>query len=213
MAGRKKKASRRPSGATDGAKGNVEPEDISPEATESQSLQMGAPPSTAMQPDELKSEDKTMEKAEERISENTSELRQNLFRLDGARTLAALYIETTAKLAEGVLTFQATATEWAKDTPLAVVLEAQHSMVLRRNGPSSLADRGKARRITSRGELHPSADSLAKQFPLPFQCSRYSQKQSKVRCNHLTSLHGCFAHPVERRCSCIGIYVHIAQQL
>jgi len=48
----------------------------------------------------------------------------------------ALYIETTEKLAEGVLAFQATTTEWAKDTPLAVVLEAQHSMVLRRNGPS-----------------------------------------------------------------------------
>ncbi len=128
MAGRKRKASRRPSGAKDGAKRNGDPEDISAEETESQSLQMGAPPSTAMQPDELKSEDKTMEKAEERISENTSELRQNLFSLDGAKTLAALYIETTEKLAEGVLAFQATATEWAKDTSLALVLEAQHSM-------------------------------------------------------------------------------------
>jgi hypothetical protein len=69
-----------------------------------------------------------MEKAEKGIFENTSELARNLFSLDGAKTLAALYIETTEKLAEGALTFQATATEWAKDTPLAVVLEAQHSM-------------------------------------------------------------------------------------
>jgi hypothetical protein len=125
MARRKKKA---PSGAKDGAKRNVNPEDIGAEATESQSLQMGAPPSIAMQPGELNSEDKTMEKAEKGILENTSELRRNLFSLDGAKTLAALYIETTEKLAEGVLAFRATATEWAKDTPLVLVLEAQHSM-------------------------------------------------------------------------------------
>src|SRR5260370_40330686 len=110
MAGRKRKAYRRPSGARDGAKGNVEPEDISPEATESQSPQMGARPSTGMQPGEFNSEDMTMEKAEKGIFENTSEFGRNLFRLDGARTLAALYIETTAKLAGGGLTFQATAT-------------------------------------------------------------------------------------------------------
>jgi hypothetical protein len=128
MAGRKKKASRRASGAKDGAKENVDPEDVSPGATESQSLQMGARPSTVMQPDELRSDDKTTGKAEERISENTSELRQNLFGLDGAKTLVARCIETTEKLAEGVLAFQATTTQWAKDTPLAAVLAAYHSM-------------------------------------------------------------------------------------
>jgi hypothetical protein len=126
----------------------VEPEDISPEATESQqgaspptptqpsspeaiesqSLQKDAPPSTAVQPGELNSEDKTMEKAEKGIFENTAELGRNLFSLDGAKTLATLYIETTEKLAEGVLNFQAAATECSKDTPFAVVLEAQHSM-------------------------------------------------------------------------------------
>jgi hypothetical protein len=124
MAGRKKKASRRPSGATDGAKGNVEPE----KATESQSLQMGARSSTAMQPGELNSEDKTMEKAEKGIFENTSELGRNLFSLDGAKRLAALYLETTEKLAEGLLAFQATTSEWAKDTPLAIISQAQHSI-------------------------------------------------------------------------------------
>lgn len=69
-----------------------------------------------------------MEKAEKGIFENASELGRNLFSLDGAKTLAALYIETTEKLAEGVLNFQASAIEWAKDTPLAGALEAQHSM-------------------------------------------------------------------------------------
>ena len=82
----------------------MDPEDSSPEATESQSLQMR--PSTAMPPGELNSEDKTMEKAEKGIFENTSELGRNLFSLDGAKTLAALYIETTEKLAEGVLAFR-----------------------------------------------------------------------------------------------------------
>src|ERR1700724_1434080 len=104
MAGKKKKASRRPSGAKDGAERNVEPEDISPQATASQSLQedapastaavqpseaiesqsqqMSAPPSTALQPGELNSEDKTMEKAEKGFFENTAELGRNLFSLD-----------------------------------------------------------------------------------------------------------------------------------
>lgn len=128
MAGRKKKASRRPSDTKDRAKGNVEPEDINPEATESQSLQMGARPSTAMQPGELNSEDKTMEKAEKGIFENTPELGRNLFSVDGAKRLTALYVEAAEKLAEGVLAFQSTTTKWAKDTPLAAVLEAHHSM-------------------------------------------------------------------------------------
>ena len=70
-----------------------------------------------------------MEKAEKGIFENTSELGRNLFSLDGAKTLAALYIETTEKLAEGVLAFQATTTAWARDTPLAAALEVNHSIV------------------------------------------------------------------------------------
>jgi hypothetical protein len=126
MAGRKKKVSRRAIAQNTQLKKTSE--DLSPEATESQSLQVGARPSTAMQRGELNSEDKSMEKAEKGIFENTSELARNLFSLDGAKTLAALYIETTEKLAEGVLAFQATTTEWARDTPLATVFEANNSM-------------------------------------------------------------------------------------
>ncbi len=91
-----------------------------------------------------------MEKAEKGIFENTSELGRNLFSLDGAKTLAALYIETTEKLAEGVLAFQAATTEWAKDTPLAVVLEAHHSMVRKLVEFSA----GRARRLWRIEEKH-----------------------------------------------------------
>jgi hypothetical protein len=136
MAERKKKAPRRHIGA----KGHVEPEDIIPKvsesqplAKESQSLRKDTSPSTAMRPGKLNSEDKTpedkiMETEEKGIFENTSELGRNLFSLDGAKKLAEFYIETTEKLTDGVLSFQSAATEWAKDTPLAAVLEAQHSM-------------------------------------------------------------------------------------
>jgi hypothetical protein len=114
---------------------------------------MAARPSTAMQPDELKSEDKTMERAEGGISKNTSESGQNLCGLDGAKRLVALYIETTEKLAEGVLAFQATTTEWGHATRSRISGApfdgAQAGRGLRQIGPSSLADRGRARSLTS----------------------------------------------------------------
>jgi hypothetical protein len=103
-------------------------EDITPEATESQFQQVGAPPLTTMQPSEVKSEDKAMEKGENGVFENTPELGRNLFSLGAAKTLAALYIETTEKLVEDVLAFHATTTQWAKHTPLAAVFEARNSM-------------------------------------------------------------------------------------
>jgi hypothetical protein len=42
--------------------------------------------------------------------------------------MAALYIDTGAKLAEGALDLKAKASQWAKDTPLAAAFEAQNSM-------------------------------------------------------------------------------------
>jgi hypothetical protein len=80
---------------------------------------------TAAQPREVKSENKTMENSEKDMFENISELGRTSFSLEGAKKLATLYIE---RLAKQVLDIQAKATEWAKDTPLAAVFEAQNSM-------------------------------------------------------------------------------------
>lgn len=52
----------------------------------------------------------------------------NLFNLDGAKKVAAWYIDTTEKLANEVIDFQSTASEWAKETPLAPILEAQQDL-------------------------------------------------------------------------------------
>jgi hypothetical protein len=93
-----------------------------------------------------RSENKKMEKGENEIFKNASELGRTLFSLEGPKKLAAFYIESGEKLAKQALEFQAKATEWAKDTPLAVVFAAQNSMgrklvelstVTRRRDPAS----------------------------------------------------------------------------
>ena len=62
------------------------------------------------------------------IFESLSEVTGSVFSLDAARKMVALYISTGEKLATGAIEFQAKANEWAKDTPLQALLEAQNSM-------------------------------------------------------------------------------------
>jgi hypothetical protein len=85
------------------------------------------PDASTTQPSEVESESETME-FEKGTFANLSELNRKLFSLDGAKAFAAIYIETSEKIAKDALDFQAKATEWAKDTPLAMVFEAQNSM-------------------------------------------------------------------------------------
>jgi hypothetical protein len=58
--------------------------------------------------------------------ETMSEMREKYLSLDGAKKIAAWYIDTNEKIANQVLDFQASATAWAKETPLAPIFEAQH---------------------------------------------------------------------------------------
>lgn len=60
--------------------------------------------------------------------EGFTNLGKNLYNVEGAKKMAAWYIDTSEKLANDVLDFQATATEWAKETPLAPILEAQFDL-------------------------------------------------------------------------------------
>ena len=56
---------------------------------------------------------------------NVSDLGKQFLSMDGAKKFVAWYIDNSEKMSNGVLDYQASATEWAKATPLGPVLEAQ----------------------------------------------------------------------------------------
>ena len=56
---------------------------------------------------------------------NVSDLGKQFLNMDGAKKFVAWYIDNSEKMSNGVLDYQASATEWAKATPLGPVLEAQ----------------------------------------------------------------------------------------
>jgi len=49
----------------------------------------------------------------------------NLLSIDGAKKFAAWYIDTSEKVAKQAIEMQASATKWAKETPLAPIFDAQ----------------------------------------------------------------------------------------
>jgi len=49
----------------------------------------------------------------------------NLFDIERVKKLAAWYIDTSEKVAKRAIDFQASATRWAKETPLAPIFDAQ----------------------------------------------------------------------------------------
>ena len=57
--------------------------------------------------------------------ESLSSLRSNLLSVKGAKKVAAWYIDTSEKVANQAIDFEASATKWAKQTPLAPIFEAQ----------------------------------------------------------------------------------------
>jgi len=57
--------------------------------------------------------------------ENGSLFTSNLLSVEGAKKFAAWYIDTTEKVAKQAIDFQASATQWAKETPLAPIFDAQ----------------------------------------------------------------------------------------
>ena len=54
-----------------------------------------------------------------------SDLGSNLLSVKGAKKFAAWYIDTTEKAANRAIDLEASATKWAKETPLAPIFEAQ----------------------------------------------------------------------------------------
>ena len=57
--------------------------------------------------------------------ESVSEMSEKFFTMEGAKKFAAWYIDTNEKIAHQMLDFQASATAWAKETPLAPIFAAQ----------------------------------------------------------------------------------------
>jgi hypothetical protein len=69
-----------------------------------------------------------MEKAQNgagALFENVSDLGKQFLNMDGAKKFVTWYIDNSEKMSNGVLDYQASATEWAKATPLGPVFEAQ----------------------------------------------------------------------------------------
>jgi hypothetical protein len=60
--------------------------------------------------------------------EGVSEITAAFFSTEGAKKIAALSIETSERLANSVLDFQAKASEWAKDTPFGPLCQARDSI-------------------------------------------------------------------------------------
>jgi hypothetical protein len=60
--------------------------------------------------------------------EGFSRLSEACFSVEGAKKAAAWYIDTSEKIANQALEFQAKVTEWAKDTPIYPIIEAQQTI-------------------------------------------------------------------------------------
>jgi hypothetical protein len=75
-----------------------------------------------------KSGGKRVAENREGVFESITKMNESVFSLDGVKKAAAWYIETSERLANQALELQERATGWAKDTPLAPLFEAQHSM-------------------------------------------------------------------------------------
>ena len=66
-----------------------------------------------------------MQNSEGTLFGTITDLGKQFLNMDGVKKLAAWYIDNSEKLSNGVLDYQASATEWAKATSLGPILEAQ----------------------------------------------------------------------------------------
>ncbi|HZP45855.1 MAG TPA: hypothetical protein VFB15_09405 [Candidatus Binataceae bacterium] len=71
---------------------------------------------------------KVAERTVEGVFEGFNKMNESLFSVEGVKKAAAWYIDTAEKLATQAIELQEKATGWAKETPLAPLFEAQHSM-------------------------------------------------------------------------------------
>jgi hypothetical protein len=68
------------------------------------------------------------EKGSNKLFEGFSEMTNTLFSSERAKDIAALWIDSSEKMANQALEFQAKATEWSKNTMFAPLFETQNSL-------------------------------------------------------------------------------------
>ena len=68
------------------------------------------------------------EKGSNKLFEGFSEMTDTLFSPERAKDIAALWIDSSEKMANQALEFQAKATEWSKNTMFAPLFETQNSL-------------------------------------------------------------------------------------
>jgi hypothetical protein len=68
------------------------------------------------------------EKEQSGVYEGLSRMAETCLNPAGAKKAVAWYIDTTEKLATQALDFQVKATEWAKETPIYPLFEAQQTI-------------------------------------------------------------------------------------
>ncbi len=68
------------------------------------------------------------EKEQRGVYEGFSRIAEACFSPEGAKKAVSWYIDTTEKIATQALDFQVKATEWAKETPIYPLIEAQQTI-------------------------------------------------------------------------------------
>jgi hypothetical protein len=107
---------------------SLESEALRPKTAQSESAATAALASSSAYVNEIKTESDKMNDREKGAFEGVSEITAAFFSTEGAKKLAALSIETSERLANSALDFQAKVSEWAKDTPFGALFEAQNSI-------------------------------------------------------------------------------------
>ena len=107
---------------------SLESEALRPKTAQLESAATAALASSSAYVNQSKTESDKMDDREKGAFQGVSETAAALFSTEAAKKIAALSIETSERLANGALDFQAKATEWAKDTPFGAVFEAQNSI-------------------------------------------------------------------------------------
>jgi hypothetical protein len=104
------------------------PEALVPKTVESESAATAALASSSAYVNQSKTESYKMENREKGAFQGVSEITAAFFSTEGAKKIAAFSIETSERLANSALDFQAKVNEWAKETPFGALFDAQNSI-------------------------------------------------------------------------------------
>lgn len=125
---RARKSTSKSASAQDQPRRNLQPEALAAKIAEPEPALTSALASSSAYANQAKEECHKVEDREKGAFQGFSEIASAFCSIERAREVAALSIETSERLAKSALDFQANACEWAKDTPLGPLFEAQNSI-------------------------------------------------------------------------------------